>query len=292
MTYHLLRFLLKLISHIPFCVLYAFSGGMYFLIYHIAGYRRKIVRKNLTESFPEKNEAEIKKIEKDFYHFFTDNILEISKMGAMSAQEMEKRMKFTNIEEVNEVLRQGKSVALFLGHYANWEWISSIPLHLDPIARGAQIYHKLSNPDFDKIMLENRAAHGAVNVEMRKTARYMNEMAVNRQVSIIGFIADQAPRKKDIHYYIPFLNHKTPVLTGTEKTVKHFGYDTWFVKPKMIAKGHYEVEFIHMRDNTKHIPDYELTDLYYDLLEKTIKQHPELYLWTHKRFRAAQLLDT
>lgn len=292
MTYHLLRFSLKMISHIPFRILYTFSGGLYFFIYHILKYRRKIAHKNISESFPEKNAVEILEIEKNFYRFFTDNILEICKMGSMSAQEMEKRMKFTNIEDVNEVLRQGKSVALFLGHYANWEWISSIPLHLDPIATGAQIYHKLSNPDFDKIMLENRAAHGAVNVEMRKTARYMNEMAVNGQVSIIGFIADQAPRKKDIHYYIPFLNHKTPVLTGTEKIVKHFGYDTWFVKPKMIVKGYYEVEFIHMRDNTKHIPDYELTDLYYNLLEETIKQHPELYLWTHKRFRAAQLLDT
>lgn len=291
MTYQLLRFSLKLISYIPFCVLYAFSGGMYFLLYHIIGYRRKVVRKNLTESFPEKNEAEIKRIEKDFYRFFTDNIIEICKMGTMSGEEMSRRMKFTNIDEINEVLRSGRSVGLYLGHYGNWEWISSMPLHLYKNAVSAQIYHKLSNEDFDRIMLENRAAHGATNVEMRKTARFINEQARDGRVSIIGFIADQSPRKKDAVYYLKFLNHEVPVLTGTEKIIKHYDFDVWFVQPKRIKRGYYEAEFIHIHDNPRALPDFQLTDLYFKILEQTIHRQPELYLWTHKRFRYAKPIN-
>lgn len=291
MAYHLLHGFLKAISYVPLNVLYSLSGVLYFLAYYVVAYRRKVVRKNLTESFPEKSEKEIGKLEKNFYRYFTDNIIETCKMGGMSAKEISRRMKFVNIDALNTRLREGHSIALYLGHYANWEWISSMPLHLDQNAVCAQIYHQLSNKNFDKIMLENRSVHGAVNVEMRQTARFVNDLARNNRVAIIGFIADQAPREKDIHYYLPFLHHRTPVLIGTEKITKHYSFDAWYVRPKRIKRGYYEVEFIHMHDNPDSLPDFELTDIYYKLLEETIRNCPELYLWTHKRFRSATLIE-
>lgn len=287
MTYHLLRIFLRLISLIPFSVLYALSGGLYFLAYHVVKYRRKIVRRNLTESFPEKPIEEIVAIEKKFYRHFVENIIETCKMGHMSATEMSRRMHFVNVEAVNNVLRSGRSISLFLGHYGNWEWVSSMPLCLDKEAVPAQIYHKLSNADFDRIMLENRAHFGAVNIEMRKTARFINEMNAEHKVSITGFIADQSPRKKDCHYFLPFLNHMTPVMTGTEKITKHYRHDAWFVKVTKLKRGYYEAEFVHMHNDPDSLPDFELTDIYYRMLEENIRRQPELYLWTHKRFRYA-----
>lgn len=291
MAYHLLRFFLRLVSLVPFSVLYALSGGLYLLAYHVVGYRRKVVRKNLVECFPEKTDDEIKGIEKRFYRHFVDNIIETCKMGHMSGKEMSRRMYFTNIEAVNEVLRSGKSISLFLGHYGNWEWVSSMPIHLYKNAVPAQIYHQLSSKDFNRIMLENRAHFGAVNVEMRKTARFINELAAENKVSIIGFIADQAPRAKDSHYFIPFLNHMTPVLTGTEKITKHYGHDAWFVKVSKVKQGYYEAEFVHMHPDPDSLPDFELTDIYYRMLEESIRRQPELYLWTHKRFRNAKAIS-
>lgn len=287
MTYHLLRSSLWILSRIPFCVLYALSGLLYFIAYHIVRYRRKIVHRNLTESFPGKSLQEIGDIEKKFYRNFIDNIIETIKMYSMSPSEMSRRMRFVNVEDVNKILRDGKSIALFLGHYGNWEWISSMPLCLEKKAVAAQIYHKLSSDDFDRIMDENRTRFGAVNVEMRKTARFINEMTREGRVSIIGFIADQSPRKKDIHYYVPFLNHMTPVLTGTEKIAKHYGFDAWFGHVRKVKRGYYELEFIHMAEDPDSLPDFELTDIYYRMLEKSIQEAPELYLWTHKRFRYA-----
>ena len=189
MTYHLLSFFLRLFSYVPFCLLYIISDGLYFLVYYIFRYRRRIVRKNLTESFPEKGEDDIKKIEKKFYSFFTDNILESLKMFTISRKEMLRRVKFINVEEVDALMGDGKSISLFLGHYGNWEWMSSIPLHIDKNVIGAQIYHKLSNKNMDRLMLYVRERMGAVCVEMRKTARYVNELATENKVCIIGFIS-------------------------------------------------------------------------------------------------------
>lgn len=290
MTYHLLSFFLRLFSYLPFCLLYIISDGLYFLVYYIFRYRRRIVRKNLTESFPEKSEHDIKEIEKKFYSFFTDNMLESLKMFTISRKEMIQRVKFMNVEEVNALMRSGKSVSLFLGHYSNWEWMSSIPLHIDKNVIGAQIYHKLSNKNMDRLMLYIRERMGAVCVEMRKTARYVNELATENKICIIGFIADQSPRKKDSRHFLHFLNHNTPVLTGTEKITKHYDFGAFFLDVKRVKRGYYEARFVKMHDNPKSLPDFELTAIYYQMLEKCIRTQPELYLWSHNRFRNAEKL--
>lgn len=290
MTYYLLSFFLILFSYVPFCLLYIISDGLYFLVYYVFRYRRRIVRKNLTESFPEKSEDDIKKIEKNFYSFFTDNILESLKMFTISRKEMLRRVKFVNVEEVDDLMRNGKSISLFLGHYGNWEWMSSIPLHINKEVVAAQIYHKLSNKNMDRLMLYVRERMGAVCVEMRKTARYVNELATENKVCIIGFIADQAPRKKDARHFLHFLNHNTPVLTGTEKITKHYDFGAFFLDVKRVKRGYYEARFVKMHDNPKSLPDFELTAIYYQMLEKCIRTQPELYLWSHNRFRNAEKL--
>ena len=292
MMYHLLSFFIRVLSYIPFSVLYILSDCLFYLVYYIIRYRRKVVRKNLTESFPEKSNREIKMLEKEFYHFFTDNILESCKMATISKKEISRRMKFINVEKLNAVLKDGKSVSLYLGHYGNWEWVSSIPIYLDKGIVGAQIYHKLHNEDMNKIILKNRGRMGAINVEMNRTARYINELAVENKVCIIGFIADQSPRKRDSRHFIPFLNHNVPVLTGTEKITKHYGFEAWFLKVSRIKRGYYEAEFVQMCENPKSLPDFEITSIYFNMLEQMIKISPELYLWTHNRFKYAIKLET
>lgn len=290
MMYYLLYFFVKILSHIPFCVMYFISDFLFYFVYYIFRYRRRIVRKNLKESFVKKSEKEIIAIERQFYHFFVDMILESAKLASISKNEIKRRMTFKNLDEVNAVLREGKSVSLYLGHYANWEWCSSIPLHLEGDVTSAQIYHKLSNKNMDRLMLHIRERMGAVCVDMRKTARYATDLVAERKVSIIGFIADQSPRKKDSRHFLHFLNHNTPVLTGTEKITKHYGFEVFFLNVKRLKRGYYEAEFIRLHENPKLLPDFELTSIYFQMLEKCIMTQPELYLWSHNRFRNAEIL--
>ncbi|WP_291530469.1 lysophospholipid acyltransferase family protein [Bacteroides sp. UBA939] len=292
MIYRLLYFFLKLLSYIPLRVLYVLSDGLFYLLYYLVRYRRKIVRRNLTESFPGKSLPEIRKIEKKFYRFFADTIFEICKMPSMSLEEISRRMKFTNVETINAILKQGKTVSVYMGHYGNWEWVTFIPLYLEKEIVAAQIYRKLRNKSMDKLMSHNRERMGSVCVEMRKTARYINEMAAHHKAGIIGFVADQSPRKREVRHFVQFLHHKTPVLTGTEKITKHYGFEAWYLNIKRVKRGYYEAEFIQIHENPQSLPDFELTALYYQLLEQAILRQPELYLWTHNRFKHAQKSDT
>lgn len=291
MMYHLLSFFLKLLSYIPFGVLYFLSDGLFCLLYYVIRYRRRIVRKNLTESFPEKSERDILQLEKKFYHFFTDQVLESCKMASISPEEIKRRMTFKNMEKVNAVLREGKSIALYMGHYGNWEWVSSFPLWLEENVLAVQIYHKLSNENMDRLILHNRGRMGAISVEMRKTARYITEMAMKNKVGIVGFIADQSPKKKESRHFLHFLNHEAPVLTGTEKMIKHYGFEAWFLDMKRVKRGYYEAELIQINDNPQAVPDFELTAVYFRMLEQMIRNCPELYLWTHNRFKHALKKD-
>ena len=137
--HYFLFFIIKVLSYIPFWALYVISDIMYYPLYYIIRYRRKIVRKNLTESFPEKNLHEIVSIEKKFYHYFMDMILESGKLATISPDEIMKRMKFSNIKMTNDLLDQGKSVDYFMGHYCNWEWMTSIGLWIKDDVVCAQV---------------------------------------------------------------------------------------------------------------------------------------------------------
>ncbi len=291
MMYHLLRIFLKLWSYVPFRLLYVLSDCLFYPFYYIVGYRRKVVRKNLVESFPEKDLQDIKRIEKKFYHFFLDMILESCKLATISPEKIRRRMKFKNAEGINEMIGQGKSCAIYLGHYGNWEWISSMPLWLDKRMSGAQIYRQLSNKNIDRLMLHIRERMGSACVEMRHTARYITHRMAEHKVCVIGFIADQSPRKRDVRHFLHFLHHDVPVQTGTEKVVKHYGFTAWYLDVKKVRRGYYEAEFIPLHEDPAALPDFELTALYFERLEQTILRQPELYLWTHKRFKHAERMD-
>lgn len=288
MAYYLYSFFLKLLSSIPFRILYVISDCLFYLIYYVARYRRKVVWKNLTESFPGKDLKEIKSIEKKFYRFFTDNLLESCKMTTISQEEIKRRMKFNNMDAFNDDLKAGKSISLYLGHFGNWEWCSSIPLHFIDGITSAQIYHQLRNKNMDRLILRNRERMGATCIEMRKTARYINEQVKEHRVCVTGFIADQSPRMKDVRYFLPFLNHQVPVLVGTEKLTKHYDFAAWFVRVKRVRRGFYEADVIRMHEDPKTLPDYELTGIYFRMLEEAIQAQPELYLWSHRRFKHAK----
>lgn len=286
--YHLLFFVFKLVSYIPFRLLYVLSDILFYPLYYVVRYRRKIVRKNLTESFPEKSPAEIKRIERKFYRFFVDIALECCKLLSISPDEMKRRVRFVNIDEVNAVLREGRSISAFLGHYGNWEWLSSVGLWLTGNARCAQIYHKLRNRTMDRLLLRVRERLGSQCVDMYHTARFVADKSKSPDALIFGFIADQSPKAHEAKHYLDFLNHRVPVLTGTEKITKHYGYEAMFVGVRRVGRGYYECEFSTLHDDPKSLPDFELTELYYRRLEQEIRQQPELYLWSHNRFKHAK----
>ena len=283
--YYLTYAVLWLFSLLPMWVHYLISDGIYVIVYHLVGYRKKLVRKNLSDSFPEKSEAEIIRIEKDFYRWFCDYFVETIKLLTITRQELRRRMVFKGAELVNKLTENGQSCAVYLGHYCNWEWITSLPLWVTPKAQCGQIYHVLENSEFDKLFLKLRQRMGAVCIPMAETLRKLAEYRQQRQPVVIGYISDQVPFWNNIHHWCPFLNHDTPVLTGTERLARSAGHAVFYIDVERPKRGYYVAEFKLIARDPKQTEDYQLTDAYFTLLEASIRRAPQFWLWTHNRWK-------
>lgn len=285
LKYYFFKSLWVLFSSLPLGVMYLLSDLFYYPFYYLIRYRRKVVRQNLSECFPEKTAREIIRIEKKFYHHFIDLLFESLKVMTLSKKSLMKRALITNPELLEELLRQQKSVSLFMGHYANWEWYVSLPLFIKTPFTFGQVYQRLHNPVFNRLILENRESTGGVGVEMNKSLRWISERIKNKEVIMVPFLADQAPRWNSIHHWVDFLHHDTAVYTGAEKITKRFGMEALYFKIQRVGRGRYEATFIRLHEDPQVLPDFELTDIYYRQLEQDIRECPEYYLWSHKRFK-------
>lgn len=272
-------------SLLPMSLLYVFSDCLYLLVGKVVKYRHKVIWKNLKDSFPEKDEAELQRIEREFYHYFCDYLVETIKLLNMSKRELRQRMVFTGIEEMNELLEKGTSCAVYLGHYGNWELITSLPLWVSEKAQCCQVYHPLNNERFDKLFKSVREKHHALCIPMAETLRQVVSYRQKKQPIVIGYIADQAPFWNNIHHWVDFLNHDTPVLTGSERIIKKTGQAVFYGDVSRVRRGYYQCDFKLITNESAKYKDWEITDKYFQLLEETIRRQPELYLWSHKRWK-------
>lgn len=282
--YYILYSIWYVFSLLPLKVHYVFSDILFWVFYRIIGYRKKVVRQNLATSFPEKSEAELRTIERGFYHFFCDYLVESVKLMTISSEELKKRMVIKGAEMLNQRVEEGQSCAIYLGHYCNWEWISSLPLWFTPKARCGQIYHPLENIVTDRLFLKMRERHGALCISMQDTLRFLLKNQQNAQPVIVGYIADQKPHWANIHHWVDFLHHDTPVLTGTERIVRKMDHAVFYLDVQRLRRGYYEAEFKVITHHPQQMKEFEITDIYYQMLEATIHRQPELWLWSHNRW--------
>lgn len=282
--YYFLLSLYYTISLLPLRVHYFFSSVLYYILYYIIRYRVRVVRKNLTTSFPGKSQEELRRIEKAFYQWLCDYWMESMKLMTISEKNLRKRMVFKGVELVNKVVEEGQSCAVYLGHYGNWEWITSLPLWVTPKAQCGQIYHPLENKAFDRLFLHLRQRMGAVCIPMADTLRRILEFRTKKQPVIIGYIADQKPHWANIHHWTDFLHHDTPVLTGTERIARKVNHAVFYLDVRRIRRGYYEAEFKLITRAPQQMKEFEITDIYYQMLEESIRKAPAFWLWSHNRW--------
>ena len=283
-AYYLLLGIWYLLSLLPLWVHYLLSDFLYFIFYKIIGYRKSVVRYNLASSFPEKTKKELLSIEKEFYHFLGDYLAESVKLMSISKKNLKKRLVFKGTELVDEIVESGQSCAVYLGHYCNWEWITSLPLWVTPKAQCGQLYHPLENTVADLLFLRLRQRLGAICISMQDTLRKILEFRQKNQPVVIGYISDQKPYWTNIHHWVDFLHHDTPVLTGTERIARKMNHAVFYMDVRRIRRGYYEAEFKLITREPQKLKEFELTDIYYQHLEQNILRAPEFWLWSHNRW--------
>ncbi len=272
------------LSLLPLRVHYFISTLLYFLLRYVFRYRLKVVRRNLATSFPEKSEAQLRRIERAYYRFFCDYLVESIKLLTISPEEIKRRLVFKGTEAVNQCVEEGQSCAVYLGHYCNWEWITSLPLWVTPKAQCGQIYHPIENKDFDQLFLRLRQRLGAVCIPMQDTLRKILEFRQAHQPVVIGYISDQKPNWHNIHHWVNFLHHDTPVLTGTERIARKVNHAVFYMDVRCVRRGYYEAEFKLITREPQKMKEFEVTDIYYQHLEQSILRAPEFWLWSHNRW--------
>lgn len=275
-----------ILSLLPLRILYGLSDMLALLLYYGIRYRRKVVRKNLVNSFPDKGLSEIRSIEKDFYRYFCDYIVETIKLASISEKEMKKRMRFENTELLEKAFAQGRSVAFYLGHYCNWEWVSSMPVNFQgrPVVFG-QVYHPLRNHSFDLMMLRIRGHFGAVSIPKNDILRVLAGWRKEGKQNIVGYISDQIPKMDNIHHWMTFLHQNTPVFTGAERLAKIMGDVVAYGDIRRVKRGHYVMRCELISEDASKESQFAVTEKYFHLMEATIQRAPQYWLWSHNRWK-------
>ncbi len=278
-----------LVAWLPLRVLYVFSDFFYLIIYYIVGYRKKIARKNIEKSFPEKSKKELRRIERRFFRYFCDLFVETFYEMHMSEKEVLRRMDLGDIDLIMEQYAKGKSIMLMSAHYGNWEWASAFALKLPKDMQIYNVYKRLNNKKFDNFMLEIRSKFKGQSVEIHNLLRTMVNLRKEGRISVFGMISDQSPWVGNINHWNTFLNQDTPVITGTEQLAKKFDYPVFYIHIHRVKRGYYKFEYIPVSLEPTLTSEFEISNKYMEILEKKIQAAPEYWLWTHNRWKHSHL---
>lgn len=279
-----------LLASLPMKALYVLSDVLYVLMYKLARYRRRVVWRNLKNSFPEKTEKELLVIERKFYHYICDYMLESLKMLKMPVDELHQRMKFHNTEQYLEMIDKYGGIVVMMPHYANFEWTIGMGMYMNPEDIPMQVYKTLRNPYVDKLFQNIRSRFGGYNVPKHDTAREVIRARHAGKKLALGLVADQSPNLQSLHFWTTFLNQETSFMDGGERIARMMNYPVFYCELQKEKRGYCEATFVLMTEHPKQTADGEITEMFVRHVEQTILREPAYWFWSHKRWKHKQPL--
>ncbi len=273
--------IITLFAITPFFVLYGFSDIVSFLLYN-SGYRKKVVRENLQNSFPGKSVKEIKQIEKNFYRNLSDIFLESIKGYTMSTKTGKKRYTGKNTDIIKKYHEEGRGVILALSHYANWEWGTvSLPLYVENDI--AVVYKPIKNKYIDRFIKRSRSKNGMFMIPINQTRMFFQKFKDKPHTFIL--VSDQSPSNPDKSVWVDFLGRKTPFLHGIEYYSRVYNMPVIYMSVERKKRGYYEFAFSLLHDNPKELAPGKITEMYAEKVEEEIRKNPSNWLWSHRRWK-------
>lgn len=274
-----------LLALLPFPMLYALSDGFYFLMRYIIHYRKQVIRTNLKNSFPEKTDAELRDIERRFYHYICDYMLEEVKMLRMSFDELRRRMNYKNTEAYLSMIEKHGGIVVMIPHYANFEWLIGMGAIMKPGDIPGQVYKPLHNKYMDEMFKLIRSRFGGYNIPKHSTAREVIKLRRENKRMVLGLITDQSPIPNEAHHWTTFLNQDTVFMDGAERIAKMMDFPVFYAELRKTGRGYCEVTFDLLTETPKQTVDGEITELFARRLEQTIRRDPPYWFWSHKRWK-------
>jgi KDO2-lipid IV(A) lauroyltransferase len=273
---------LWIVSILPFSLFYAFSDFTFFLVYHVVGYRKKVVWSNLLLTFPEKDPDELRQIRVRFYRHMCDMFLEMVKTMNMDKADIKKHYHISNIELLRE-LEKTKSVLIVCAHYANWEWNVSINNYVS--SKGYAIYQKVSNKYFDGLIKRMRSKWNTTPITQQETVRTVMRNEKEGIRGIYGIVSDQSPMAHRAQYWGKFMGVTVPIYNGPEVLARKLDLAVVFARVTKVKRGYYSLEMVPITMSGSATAEGEITEKFLRLTEDLIRQEPAYYLWTHRRWK-------
>lgn len=284
MNWFLYYCLLKPLSWLPLWILYPLSDVLYVVVYRLIGYRTKITRSNLAHSFPNRNEKELKAIEKRYYRHLCDLLVEAIRGLHASPREILKRYKVTNRELINKYYEKGQSVILTSAHYNNWEWMV-LSINVQFRHHGIGVGKPLSNKAFGKYLTKDRSRWGDEIVDQTNVREVMAYYDKHHVPCAYLMLADQSPSNPRKSFWTRFLNQDTAFLYGSEHFARKYHYPVLFYEVKKVKRGYYELTLSELAPDPDQLPEGGITQRYVQRIEDLISNQPEYWLWTHRRWK-------
>jgi KDO2-lipid IV(A) lauroyltransferase len=278
-------FLLKAFFSLPFFILDLISILSYFLLKYVFKYRLKLMKRYLHNAFPEKSEKEIQTIINKFYLHFSDLVMESLKVMSFSNKNYNKHVHFTNDDYLNQYFEQNKNVIIIAGHFANWEWVSLLATYTkyDLLA----VYKPLKTKFWDYLIKTTRERHGSHTVPMRNTYRKLAELNESKTLWALGLVSDQCPPKEKA-IWAKFMGQDTAYFPGPEKIARDENAVIVYLSVYKTKRHFYEATFRLVTETPRDLPEGMIIQKFSSLLEQDVKLQPELYIWSHKRWKYAK----
>ena len=287
--------ILLMLAYLPFWVLYLISDVLFVLIFHVARYRVKVVRDNVGKVFHDRTKKERDAIVKGFYRNFADYFVETVKLHHVSDKQIRKRMVYEDVEIVDRLLDQGRSIVCYFAHCGNWEWAPSITLWASHKPGEevvySQVYRPLNSKPMDALFLRLRSRFGSESFAKSHVLRDL--IKVNRQgaMNVCGFMSDQKPSHGDPTHVMRFLGQPTAMITGTETLARKMKMSAVYMDMYKLRRGRYKVKMRLVAERPEDLAPMELTERYARMLEHTIMRNPSIWLWSHKRWKYPVVLE-
>ncbi|MFP4620367.1 MAG: lysophospholipid acyltransferase family protein [Bacteroidales bacterium] len=273
----------RLLAILPKRVMYSFADLLFLVGYYFIGYRKKVVYDNLRNAFPEKSKKEIRNIAKRFYIHLSDVMVENVAMLHMSPKRLNQFVRVKDLDLLDDLYQRNKNVMGLLGHYGNWELLTTIPLH-SPYTI-LTVYKPLKNKFFDKKIYEMRKRFDEIPIPMKQAYKSISRYHQKGHPYIVGMVADQSPPKSGLNFRTTFLNQETLFFLGAERIARKFNHAVMFPAVQKIKRGFYEIRFTHLMDNASESAETGITEKYVRTLENLIREKPEYWLWSHRRWK-------
>lgn len=283
-TYYIILSICYVISIIPLWIHHLTSDMVSWIACRFKLYRYNVVHDNLTSSFPEKSEREIRSIIREYYRHLVDCLFESLKLLTISDKALDRRVQVLDFDCMKPDVDAGHPIILYMGHFGNWEWIPCITHHFTKPEITAQIYRPLRDGISERITAKIRNRFGALNIAQNQAFRTLLKLKHEGKQTITGFIADQRPNSDNLNHWMMFLNHDTAYAVGGEEIGRRIDAAFYYIDIEKTGRSRYRLRLKPITPLDGY--SYPYTASFMTMLEQTIRRQPPYWLWSHKRWKA------